>query len=211
LKALVVAGGGLPQALLWDELARADIVVCADGGAAHLSAAGRLPHLLVGDMDSIEPGLLEELMSAGVETVRADAEKDETDAQLAVDEAMRRGASEIVLLGALGGRIDHALGNLMLLVRAAERGVRALIKDDACEIFAATGETEISGRAGETVSLLPAGSGVSVRYLDGFRYGTREPLPLPLDAPVGVSNVLTADRAYVFINGWAYIVRIVTS
>jgi hypothetical protein len=48
-----------------------------------------------------------------------------------------------------------------------------------------------------------------VRYLDGFKYGTKEPLPLPIDAPVGVSNELITDRAYAEIDGWAYIIRIV--
>lgn len=206
--ALVVAGGEVPQGLLKSELESADFVVCADSGAERLEASGRLPDLIVGDMDSIRPELLRRLESAGVETVRVSAEKDETDAELAVDEAMARGANEIVLLGALGGRIDHALGNLMLLVRAAKRNVKAVIKDDSCLIIAATGDVELTGSIGDTVSLLPAGSGVTVRYLDGLKYGTKEPLPLPVDSPVGVSNVMTAERAHVVIEGWAYVIEI---
>jgi thiamine pyrophosphokinase len=206
VRALVVAGGDTPLPLLRSELNGADIVICADGGAKHVDAAGRMPDVLIGDMDSIERMLYDRLESSGVEIVRANAAKDETDAQLAVDEAIARGATELVLLGALGGRIDHSLGNLMLLVRAAEKDVKAVVKDDACEITAATGHVEIRGRAGDTVSLLPIGQGVSVRYLDGVKYGTKEPLPLPIDAPVGVSNELTADRARVEIIGWAYII-----
>lgn len=208
MKALVVAGGNVPPGLLREELARSDLVVCADGGARHLEGTGRLPDLLVGDMDSIAPEQLRRLEAACVEVIRAKQEKDETDAQLAVDEAIRRGASEIVFLGALGGRIDHALGNLMLMVCAAEKGVKAVIRDDSCEVFAATGSVEITGRAGETVSLLPAGSGVSVRYLDGFKYGTKEPLPLPIDSPIGVSNVLTAEKAHAEITDWTYIIHL---
>jgi thiamine pyrophosphokinase len=208
VKALVVAGGDVSPVLLASGLAVADIVICADSGARYLASTGRLPDVLIGDMDSIDTRFLLELETAGVEIVRAPCEKDETDAQLAVDEAIARGATVLTLLGALGGRIDHTWGNLMLLVRIAQRNVKAVVKDDACEIFAATGAVEITGRAGETVSLLPAGSGVSVRYLDGLKYGTTEPLPLPIDAPVGISNVLTADRAHVIIDGWAYIIRI---
>lgn len=205
MKALVVAGSDVPRALLCAEIGSADLVICADSGAKHLDAAGRLPDLLVGDMDSIDAGLLRKLETAGVEIIRAEAAKDETDAQLAVDEAIARGATELVFLGALGGRLDHALGNLMLLVRAAKRGVKSVVMDDACEITAATGFVEIAGRAGDTVSLLPIGPGISVRYLDGLRYGTKEPLPLPDDAPVGVSNEMTAESAHVEIDGWAYI------
>jgi thiamine pyrophosphokinase len=208
VKALVVAGGDVPRALLLEEMGRADLVVCADSGAKHLDAMGRQPDLLVGDMDSIGGELLRKLVAAGVETVRAKAAKDETDAQLAVDEAIARGTTELVLLGALGGRIDHALGNLMLLVRAAKRGVKSVVKDEACEITAATGFVEITGHAGDTVSLLPIGPGVTMRYLDGLKYGKKEPLPLPIDATVGVSNEMTAERAHVEIDGWAYIVAI---
>ena len=209
MKALIIAGGGgVSPELLRTEMAEADVTICADGGARLLAANGRTPGLLVGDMDSIDPGLLNELKAAGVEIVRADAAKDETDGQLALDIAIARGATQVVMLGALGGRIDHTLGNLLLLTRAAMRGVHAVIRDDACEVSAATGSVELSGRPGMTVSLLPAGSGVSVRYLDGMRYGTKTPLPLPIDAPVGVSNELTAERAHLVIKGWAYVVRL---
>lgn len=208
MKALVLVGGSaVPPDLLASELALADAVVCADGGAAALAHAGRLPDVLVGDMDSIDGALLRQMEAAGVRTVKAVAEKDETDGWLAVDEAIAMGATDITLLGALGGRVDHLLGNLMLLVRAERRGVSARVRDAACEITAATGAVEIAGRAGQTVSLLPIGSGVSVRYLDGFRYGTREPLRLPIDSPVGVSNELTADAAHAVIDGWAYVIR----
>ncbi len=209
MNALILLGGsGAPETLLRRELAASDLVVCADSGAAHLNAMGHLPDILVGDMDSIDPSLLATMERSGVELVRVLAAKDETDGWLAVDQAIARGAEEIVILGAMGGRADHLLGNLMLLVRATKRGVRAFIRDGECEITAATGPVEITGKAGQTVSILPIGDGVSVRYLDGLMYGTLEPLPLPIDAPNGVSNVMTADVAHVTVDGFAYLVRL---
>jgi thiamine pyrophosphokinase len=210
VKALVVAGGDVSPRLLRRELWETKFVVCADGGARHMAGTGRMLDLLIGDMDSIDPDLLYSYETEGAEIIRANEEKDETDTQLAMDEAVARGATEIVLLGALGGRIDHTLGNLALLVRAAERNVKAVVKDENCLVFAATGDVELCGCIGDTVSLLPAGSGVSVRYLDGLKYGTQEPLPLPVDSPVGVSNKLTAEKAHVVIEGWAFIIRIIT-
>lgn len=211
MNVLIVLGGSAALAdLLVHEAELADIIITADSGAAHLAAAGLLPHVLVGDMDSIDASLLRQLESSGVDIVKAIAEKDETDGWLAMDEAISRGATEIVMLGALGGRVDHLLGNLMLLVRAEKRDVRAVIKDEGCEITTVSGAAEIKGRAGDTVSLLPIGEGVSVSYLDGLQYGTQEPLPLPIDAPVGVSNVLTADVAHVVVAGRAYIVKIIS-
>ncbi len=212
MKALLLLGGsGAPETLLLRELASSDLVICADGGVAHLHALGRLPDVLVGDMDSIAPALLAAMERSGVELVRVLAAKDETDGWLAVDQAIARGATEIVLLGAMGGRADHLLGNLMLLVRAARRGVRTIIRDGECEIMAATGPVEIIGKAGQTLSILPIGEGVSVRYLDGLQYGTKEPLPLPIDAPNGVSNVMTADVAHVAVDGFAYLMRLFSS
>ncbi len=208
MKVLILLGGsGAPEALLRQELASSDLVICADSGAAHLNALGRLPDVLVGDMDSIDSSLLEAMDCSGVELVRALAAKDETDGWLALDQAIARGATEIVILGAMGGRADHLLGNLMLLVRAAKRGIRAFIRDGECEIMAVTGPVEITGKAGQIVSILPIGEGVSVCYLDGLQYGTKEPLPLPIDAPNGVSNVMTADVAHVVVEGWGYLMR----
>lgn len=208
MKALILLGGsGAPEALLREELSSSDLVLCADSGAGHLDALGRLPDILVGDMDSIEPGLLARMEAAGVELFKVDAAKDETDGWLAIDQAIARGATELVLVGAMGGRADHLLGNLMLLLRAARRGVRAFIRDGECEITAVTGSVEINGKVGQTLSILPIGEGVSVRYLDGLQYGTKEPLPLPIDAPVGVSNVMVADVAHVVVEGWGYLMR----
>lgn len=206
MKAAVILGGGAQSGLMRRELKDAELIVCADGGAAHCVAAGVRPGVVVGDMDSIDPKLLRSLEATGVEVVRADRHKDETDAELALVEALRRGATEITLLGALGGRLDHTMGNLMLLLRAARRGIKAVLKDESCEIFAATGETQIVGHTGQTVSVLPIGEGVSVRYVDGVEYGLGAPVELPLDKPVGVSNVMTADKAHITISGWAYIV-----
>ena len=209
MKAVIILGGEQPEAgLLRDCLAETDIVICADSGANWLMQAGRLPDLLVGDMDSIAEGLDKELETKGVRVLRRSAEKDETDGQLALDEAMALGADDITLLGAAGGRLDHLMGNLQLLVRAARRGIKAVMADKTSRAWAATGRTEILGRAGNTLSILPLGEGVSAAYLSGLKYGTLEPLALPMDCPVGVSNVMTEDTAVVEITGWALVVRV---
>ena len=103
--------------------AAADLVVGADGGARFLLAAGVSPDLVVGDFDSLAAARVAELEAAGVELVRHPVRKDQTDGELAVDEARRRGAGELVLAGALGA-LDHTLGHLAVLRRLEAAGVR---------------------------------------------------------------------------------------
>ena len=82
------------------------------------------PHAVVGDFDSLDEETAERLRAAGVEFLRHPVRKDVTDGELAVDEAVRRGAGEVLLAGATGA-LDHTLGHLAILRRLAARGVAA--------------------------------------------------------------------------------------
>ncbi len=207
MKALIALGGDAPGAeFLKEQVSQADLIVAADGGAQALAHIGVRPHVLLGDMDSLYEGLAQELEQAGVPVLRCSPEKDFTDGQLAVDWALDKGAVDIALLGALGGRLDHLLGNVALLLRAARHGARCEMRDEHTRAWAATGLTDILGDVGNTVSLLPLAGDAAARYLEGLQYGTQEPLALPADMPIGVSNVLTARQARVDITGWALIV-----
>src|SRR5262245_10964772 len=105
------------QAAAW--LRADDYLVCADGGTQHCLALGRLPHAIVGDFDSLPAETATQLLAQGVEYERHPAAKAKTDLELAIEFAIRKDASEILLLGALGGRLDQTIANLMLLTSAA--------------------------------------------------------------------------------------------
>lgn len=207
--AIVLAdGGAAPRSLLddvwpgWD--AGVAIVVAADGGARHAATLGLRVDRWVGDGDSIEPAMLDALAAAGVAIDRVAAEKDESDAELALLAAIAAGADEVTIIGALGGpRVDHALSNVGLLLHPALDGRPARLYDERAariSMLAAPGpdggpvEGALAGRVGDLVSLVPvAGSaaGVTTR---GLRY----PLagePLVLGRTRGVSNVRTAAVA----------------
>ena len=79
---------------------------------------------MIGDFDSLDEATAGALRTAGVEFVRHPVRKDVTDGELAVDEALRRGAGEVVLAGATGA-LDHTLGHLAILRRLASRGIAA--------------------------------------------------------------------------------------
>ena len=96
-----------------------DYLICANGGTRHCIALGITPHAIVGDIDSADPTVLADFARQGVDIERHPPAKDQTDLELALERAIRDGAGEILLLGALGGRLDQTLANLHIV---AQRG-----------------------------------------------------------------------------------------
>lgn len=183
------------------EIREADVVIVADSGARLADLAGRVPDVAIGDFDSLSAGELSRLTENGVGVVRADAAKDQTDGELALAEALRRGSSEVVFVGGLGGRVDHALGNLGLLVAAAEAGVPARIVDGTAEVhyLRASGPVEsiaFDGRKGWTVSIVPFGCEEATVSAEGFMWPL-ENETLSVSSTRGISNVVAAERAVV--------------
>lgn len=173
-----------------------EAVICADSGARHVQAIGMVPRMIVGDMDSLPPDLVDAFAGQGVEIRRYSADKNETDTELAFAAACDLHPSEIWVFGALGYRLDHTLANLSLLLKGAEREIPVTLLDTWCEVFLITGTCTIEGTAGQTVSLLPffgAATGVS---LSGFQYPLEKGVMF-MTSPFGISNRLSADRATV--------------
>ena len=101
-----------------------DYVIYCDSGLKHLAGLGVNPGLIVGDFDSHENPHLP------VETVVLPCEKDDTDTVYAVKEAVKRGFSDFLFLGVVGGRLDHTLGNVSILLKLDALGKKAEILDD---------------------------------------------------------------------------------
>lgn len=195
MRALIVLGGDTPSAGLLESCVRAsDLTIAADGGLAAFDAAGIEPDLLVGDMDSVRADVLAKYESR-IPQRRLNCIKDDTDGVDALDLAIERGATQITLLGALGGRLDHALANVMLLVRAKRKGACAEILSEKMRIARVDGEMTINGAKGDTVSLLPLGIARDVS-LTGFFYPLHHHT-LTSEYPLGMSNVITEDEATV--------------
>jgi thiamine pyrophosphokinase len=167
--------------------AAAALVVAADGGARFLIGAGLRPDVVVGDFDSLPPAAAERLAADGVELLRHPVRKDVTDGELAVEEALRRGAGEIVLAGALGA-LDHTLGHLAILRRLAARGVAARLAAPhlTVRVLVAPAQTVLNAVAGTRVSVAALGDG-TVLSLRGFEYPLTRGV-LPADACLGLGN-----------------------
>jgi thiamine pyrophosphokinase len=206
MKALLLANGRRPGiALVKEQQKDADIVLAIDGAAGLVKEYGIEIDALIGDLDSVRPEDLAHIEGKKTRIIKLPREKDETDTRAAFDEALRLGADEIVLLGALGHRFDHSYGNVLLLARALKLGIKAMIADEKNTLFAADGPVRLTGRPGDIVSVLPLTEGVVADASRGLKYPLKR-LPIPTDNPVGVSNELTESEAeFEIISGVALI------
>ena len=105
-----------------------DFIVFCDSGLKHLEALQVKPGLIVGDFDSHDKPHLD------VETIVLPCEKDDTDTVFAVKEAVKRGFDDFLLIGVVGARLDHTLGNVSILLYLDSIGKKGIIIDDYSEI-----------------------------------------------------------------------------
>ncbi len=179
----------------------ADLVLAADSGAAWLATIGRRPDRLVGDFDSLDSRLLGELEAAGVPVERHRAEKDETDAELALERAVELGADEVTLLGALAGeRLDHELANLFLIADprwvGALHEVRVVCGGTLVRPLHGQASLELEAPVGATVSLLPVGGDAIGVRTGGLRYPLHDEV-LRFGRSRGLSNLVVQAPASV--------------
>ena len=197
MRTIIIAGGRTNDDSAWQQWVRdGDRVIGADGGAAQALAWGLVPHLVIGDMDSLPSGAQVKLVARGCRFVEHPRAKDETDLELALGYAAQQGAEEIVILGALGGRLDHTLANVLLLTLPHLVGVSVRIADGPEEaLVVRSGETAVlRGSPGDLVSLLPLGGDVHGVATHGLAWAL-EGDTLRFGFSRGVSNEMTAHEA----------------
>jgi thiamine pyrophosphokinase len=181
-------------------LAPGDYLVGADGGTRHLLALGLHPHVVVGDLDSLDPATVADLQAASVEFERHRRDKDQTDLELAVQRALRAGADEILLLGALGGRLDQALANVLLLARGDwPAPIRLVQGDQVAQVLQGPGRLELTLPLGSTVSVVPISAEVVGITYEGLLYPLRG-ATLSLGSTRGVSNEVVGQPVTIAID-----------
>ncbi len=195
---LVVSGGDFdpPRGLAY-WASRAAVVVAADRGAEYALQMGLPVHLVVGDLDSLSPAAQAQLREAATEIRAHRPDKDETDTELALREVMERGCDQVVVLCALGGRLDHTLANVLLLGLPGLED-RALIASGDTEVRLVRKRSRFHGAVGDLLTLLPLGADAAGVRTSGLAYplnGER----LPAGYARGVSNVFTDEQAEVSV------------
>jgi thiamine pyrophosphokinase len=208
VRAIIVAGGRADGGEHWREWVReGDLIVGADGGAAQALEWGLEPEVVIGDMDSIHAETRARLEGQGVRFVVHPRAKDETDMELALTFAVEQGADEIVVLGALGNRLDHTLSNVLLLALPALETaiVRIVAGEQEASLLQAGQAVTLEGQAGDVVSLLPLGGSVTGVRTSGLVWAL-EGETLRFGHSRGVSNEMTGAAAHVEIENGCLLV-----
>jgi thiamine pyrophosphokinase len=198
---VIFANGQLNQPdLLSRRLRPTDRIFCADGGAAHALALGLTPAVLIGDLDSLAPETARQMAANGVIIHRFPARKDQTDLELALQLAAIEQPDEILLVTALGGRLDQMLANIFLLTRPNYAPARLSLADGRqwATALRSGQNLTLAGRPGDTLSLVPLTPTVTGVHLSGVEW----PLTgaaLSFGSTLSISNTLTGPEAHLSV------------
>ena len=203
-KACIFCDGELKNSARVKRIAsNCDLLISTDAGAKHLAGIGLQPRIVIGDMDSIATDLWKDENS--ITWIPHSQDKDKSDVELAVEYALEQGCQEITLVAAIGGRLDHTLGNVALVASYPGRiaiidGVSTLVAVDKSE------KCILHGQVGILVSLIPYGSGPFTVRAKGLKYSLGdEPLH---SATHGLSNELSLTEACVCVSNGILLVHI---
>jgi thiamine pyrophosphokinase len=187
---LILANGDWGDTTRLSDLAgRAAHVIAADGAWTKAIATEIPVDCVIGDLDSLTPADRAALRSSEIEAHVYPPDKNRTDLELAVDHALSLSPVRLIVFGALGGRLDHTLANVLLLEKAVERGVEVeLIAGDETAWLIRGEFTLADGRTGDRISLVPLSRRAVVRT-DGLRYALNDQVLFRSSAR-GVSNVI---------------------
>ncbi|WAW14225.1 thiamine diphosphokinase [Peptostreptococcus equinus] len=174
-----------------------DIIIGVDGGCNHLDKLNIVPNHMVGDMDSIDKEVLDKFINLGVNKKKYPEKKNETDTELAVLLACEEGAVLIDIYGALGGRIDHEIANVLLLKYIAKQNAYSRILSENEEIYLLENdELTIRGKKGNIVSTIPVGGNANGVTLCGLEYPLNE-FDMEYSRPRGISNTMLEDVCHI--------------
>lgn len=198
-RCLIFANGLLPDKEAARKLlAPGDVLIAADGGTRHILSLGMLPGIVIGDLDSLAKEDQQTLENAGTSFITHPRDKDETDLELALRYALDQAYDPIVIVAALGGRLDQTMGNLSLLTESNLVDMDIRLDDGIEEVFFTRGCTTIQGSPGDTVSLLPWGGLVQGVSTIGLKWPLATEDLFPAKAR-GISNEMLSDTAVIEI------------
>lgn len=195
MKAFIYTGGAVRVDGICEHPKADDLRIAADSGYLTAKALGDRVDLAVGDFDS----MCDSELAGGAELLRVPAEKDETDTQLAVGEAIRRGADQIVIIGGFGGRLDHTLSSLFILEDLAEAGVYAVMTDGQSRARFVRSGSALIGRSGyKYLSVIAADPKVKGVSAEGCRYPLKN-ATLSRRRQYAISNEIVGNCALISV------------
>ena len=201
METLIIAGGEINIKILEKYCVNVSKqnIIAVDRGLETLYQLQMIPNHVVGDFDSVSPEILTFYKNQPrIIFHKFNAEKDNTDTDIALKLAIQLKSSKITILGALGKRMDHALANIHILKDALETNIPCQIIDEHNQIYLINKEMTLEKDKvyGKYVSLIPLTSTVEGLTLTGFKYPLNE-YTLPIGTSLGISNEIIEDRAYI--------------
>lgn len=170
-------------------------IIAADGGARCAAHFHLIPHIIIGDMDSLTETELADWTARGVQIQRASPKKDETDLELALKLAAERDADPICVVGGVGDRLDQTISNVYLLGLTELIGRQVTLvagKQEICILR--PGTHTVNGQTGDTISLLPVGGSVHGIHTQDLEYPLKSET-LDFGPARGISNVMEGETA----------------
>lgn len=200
MRAVVFANGIIPKIQSIPPLiSDGDFIVSADGGLRYIRALNLTPELIIGDLDSVSEEGLKFIEEKNIQILKFPVDKDQTDLELALKELVGRGFNNIVVMGALGGRIDQTLANTGLIQLFADQGITVEFDDGQDHVFLIQNHHRIIGNEGDIVSLIPLCSQVTGITTDGLKYPLSNENLFP-EKTRGISNEMIGNAAEIRIS-----------
>ena len=197
MKVLIVCGGKKPSKEILKQYINDDTyIICADSGANCLYEYEITPNMLLGDFDSIKEEVLSYYISKDIETCKFPAEKNFTDTEAALSEAILKKPKEIFFFGATGSRLDHLLANIGLLYKCFQSGIKGHIIDDNNEVTIYDRAFYIEGKEGQLFSLVAFGAEVKALNIEGAKYPLKN-YNLSFGDPRTVSNEIAKSKVHI--------------
>ena len=186
-KALIVTGGNINIKWFqnWLKNKKFNLIIAVDKGLEALDLLGIKPDYIIGDFDSINESVLSKYQE---NVITLNKEKDFTDTHEALKFALKLASTEIIIVGAIGSRLDHTLANVYILREALENNVKCTILNEHNKVFLINKDAEIKKDTNyKYVSILPLTENVEGITLTGFKY-TLDNSELKIGQSIGVSN-----------------------
>jgi thiamine pyrophosphokinase len=170
------------------------LIIGCDGGTQYAVDLGFIPHAIVGDMDSLSNKLKKNLQKKNVLFVSYPKEKNNTDAELALLYAVKRGCKKIIITGILGTRVDHFLASILMLSQTKFSSLNIQIIEGDQDMFVVRKKIALAGKKGDTVSIIPIMNTVEGVTTKSLEYVLTD-ATLPFGTTRGISNIFTKNEA----------------
>ncbi len=201
MRGLIITGGNIRDEFACGKIKTGgyDMIMAADSGMDFLYRNHLTPDIIVGDFDSVDHDALDFFKEDNrIEFCRLNPEKDDTDTEYAIRDALSRGITQLTILGGTGSRIDHVLGNISLLGIGMEENVEIELVDEHNRVRMIDKPLSIrrDEQFGRFVSLIPYTGSVAHVTLTGFKY-TLDDYTMGGFNSLGVSNEIAEEVAHI--------------